>query len=457
MSLQAPAHAPPRALVLGAGVGSRLRPLTDEMPKCLVPVGGRPLLEYWLDALLAMGVRDIWINTHAHAESMREFITSFNARDAGVRLHECHEPVLLGSAGTITANPTVADNGADVLVIYADNLSTINLREMYAEHVNTAAEFTMALFDTPNPSACGIAELDGSGRIVAFEEKPQAPRSNLANAGIYVIAARIYREIAAMGKFDFGFDVIPHLLDRMHGYRHIGFHLDVGTPQAYQTACAAAPGLFASRGQDANGRRSAVFLDRDGTLIEHVHYLADPEQLRLVPGCAAALRRLRAAGFALIMASNQAAVGKGLMTMAALAQVNERLFGLLAGEGVCLDAAYACTKVGYSKDRSVVEHADRKPGPGMLLRGASTVRIALARSYMIGDMLSDALAGVNAGCRASLLIDADAGMPVDERASATHIVTTPSLMDAVDWILADAAGFSEIVGAADSIVTNQLR
>ena len=93
----------------------------------------------------------------------------------------------------------------------------------------------------------------------------------------------------------------------------------------------------------------------------------------------------------------------------------------------------------------------------MLLRGASTVRIALARSYMIGDMLSDALAGVNAGCRASLLIDADAGMPVDERASATHIVTTPSLMDAVDWILADAAGFSEIVGAADSIVTNQLR
>lgn len=427
------------ALILAAGVGSRLRPLTDRIPKCLVPIAGRPLLAYWIDALTRVGVRDIWINTHAHAEQVRALIAQYNRRDSGVRLQECHEPDLLGSAGTVAANPQIADGAGEVIVVYADNFSVLDLRSMLAAHSAHSAEFTMALFASPNPRSCGIAELDDQDRVVAFVEKPEVPRGNLANAGTYVVSAEVYREIAALRAFDFGFDVIPRYVGRMHGFRHTGYHVDVGTQETYQQACAAAADLLAPMGQTPDGRRRAVFLDRDGTLIEHVHYLNDPEQVRLVTDCGAVLRDLRDAGFAIVVITNQAAIGKGLLDSATLALIHERMFELLAAEGVTIDALYWCSEAGASRDRSVVEHPDRKPGPGMLLRGATELGLAVERSYMVGDMLSDVLAGDNAGCRASLLVDGGAGIDAHEEPVARRFPRVPGLSAAAAWILNDVS------------------
>lgn len=430
---------PTRALILAAGVGSRLRPLTDHIPKCLVPVAGRPLLTYWIEALTRIGVRDIWINTHAHAAQVRALIARYNGRNSGVRLHECHEPELLGSAGTVAANPQVADDAGEVFVVYADNFSLLDLRSMRAAHLANRADFTMALFESPDPRSCGIAEVDDRDRIVAFVEKPETPRSNLANAGIYVLAAEVYREIAGLGAFDFGFDVIPRYVGRMHGFRHTGYHIDVGTQESYRQACAAAEDLLAGTGQTPDGRRRAVFLDRDGTLIEHVHYLSDPAQVRLVAGCGRALRDLRDAGFAIVVVTNQAAIGKGLLDAGTLGRIHERMFELLENEGVTIDALYWCPEAGASRDRSVVEHPDRKPGPGLLLRGADELGLALERSYMVGDMLSDVLAGDNAGCRASLLVDGGAGVEAHEEDLARRFPSVPGLGAAAAWILDDAS------------------
>ena len=430
---------PTRALILAAGVGSRLRPLTDRIPKCLVPIAGRPLLAYWIEALMRVGVREIWINTHAHAEQVRALIAEYNGRNSGVRLHECHEPELLGSAGTVSVNPQVADGAGDVIVVYADNFSVLDLRSMLAAHAANRAEFTMALFASPNPRSCGIAELDDQDRVVAFVEKPETPRGNLANAGIYVLAAEVYREIAALCAFDLGFDVIPRYVGRMHGFRHAGYHVDVGTQDTYRQACAAAEDLLTRMGQTPDGRRRAVFLDRDGTLIEHVHYLNDPAQVRLVEGCGSALRALRDAGFAIVVITNQAAIGKGLLDAATLERIHERMFELLASEGVTIDALYWCPEAGASRDRSIIEHPDRKPGPGMLLRGASELGLALERSYMVGDMLSDVLAGHNAGCRASLLVDGGAGVEAHEEPLARRFPTVSGVGGAARWILEDVS------------------
>lgn len=231
-----------RALLLAGGLGTRLRPLTETLPKCLIPVGGRPILDYWMDALNRAGIGEALLNTHHHADQVRDYIADVNAR-GGVQLAEAYEPELLGSAGTVAANRDWATG--EVIVIYADNLSDIDLSAFLAFHRGHDAPVSMALFHAPVPENCGIATLDDSGRITAFTEKPEKPASDLANAGLYVLDAEIWREVADMGVFDFGFDVIPRLVGRMRGFAHDGYHLDIGTLPALEKANADAPGLFA--------------------------------------------------------------------------------------------------------------------------------------------------------------------------------------------------------------------
>lgn len=394
------------ALLLAAGLGTRLRPLTDRVPKCLVPIGGRPLVDYWVEALADAGVQRARINTHAHAEQVRSYLEAHNARGGVPVLEEAYEPELLGSAGTVAANPGLADGVDAVLVIYGDNFSDVDLSGLLAFHRGHGDPFTMLLFRAANPRACGIAELDGEGRVIDFVEKPAEPRSDLANAGVYVLTPEAYREIAGQGAFDLGFDVLPRFVGRMRGWRHPGYHRDIGTPEALERARIDAPGLVQVRRRRLGlPARPAVFLDRDGTLIEHVHYLRDPGEVRLLPGAPEALARLRDAGYALVLVTNQSAIGRGLLTVETLGEVHEAMARLLAEHDVALDAIFYCPEAPpRDGDRTAVDHPDRKPGPGMLLRAAAELGLDLGASWMIGDMISDALAGRNAGCRDSLLV-----------------------------------------------------
>lgn len=242
--MNAPAVPRTKALLLAAGLGTRLRPLTDTTPKCLVEIAGRPLLDYWFDALGQAGVHDVLINTHHLPGPVRRFLEQKNRQ--GFAVLESFEPALLGSAGTIAAHSGWADDAHDVLIIYADNLSDIDLAELLREHRRHGQPMTMLLFHAPDPRACGIASLDARQRIVGFEEKPAAPQSDLANAGVYAVTAAAWREIAAMTAFDIGFDVLPRFVGRMQGHLHNGYHRDIGTLAALDAAQQAAHTLLGS-------------------------------------------------------------------------------------------------------------------------------------------------------------------------------------------------------------------
>ena len=224
-----------KALLLAGGLGTRLRPLTLTVPKCLVPIGGKSLLDYWIDNLNDAGVETARINTHHLADEVRREIDVVNQRP-GLGLEEFFEPELLGSAGTVRANRDMADDADDILIIYSDNLSSINLGQFLTYHRAQQSPFTMLLFHAPNPSACGIAELDAQNTIVNFVEKPKQPTSDLANAGLYALTAEAYREIADMGGFDIGFDVLPKFIGRMKGFVHDGYHRDIGTLESLRQA-----------------------------------------------------------------------------------------------------------------------------------------------------------------------------------------------------------------------------
>src|SRR5262249_24725982 len=216
---------------------------TETIPKCLVPIAGRPLLDYWVECLVEAGIAEARINTHAHAERVRDYLESVNA-SGRLRLVEAHEPELLGSAGTVAANAELAEGAETVVILYADNLSDIDLRPLVAYHRRHDDPMTMVLFRAPDPRACGIVELDEQDRIVSFVEKPEQPKSDLANAGLYVLDAAAYRAIAAMGAFDLGFDVLPRFVGRMRGWVWGGYFRDIGTHAALaQARQAPAPAL----------------------------------------------------------------------------------------------------------------------------------------------------------------------------------------------------------------------
>jgi D-glycero-D-manno-heptose 1,7-bisphosphate phosphatase len=180
--------------------------------------------------------------------------------------------------------------------------------------------------------------------------------------------------------------------------------------------------------------RPAVFLDRDGTVIEHVHHLADPAKVALIPGAAEGIQLLQSHGFACVVVSNQSVVGMGLLTLEGLEEIHDVMHRMLADEKVKLDGVYFCPIAPASNDRSSIEHPDRKPGPGMLLRAARQMDLDVMRSWMIGDMQSDMLAGRNACCRGTILVRTGKGNELNPSDPAIDHVAD-NLLAAARWII----------------------
>ncbi len=232
-----------KAFLLAAGKGTRLRPYTDKIPKCLMPIGETPLLEIWIALLARHGVEKVLINTGHLAEQVHRFVDRARRRyTIGIEL--VHEPRLLGSGGTLWENRGFVAGERDFVIAYADNLTDIDLSRMMRHHRRfreRGGVLTMALFHAPDPKACGIATLGEEGRIVSFEEKPRHPAGDLANGGVYVASGAVFDFFptaphADDAVLDFGHHVLPRLAGRMFGYPVQGYLKDIGTVSAYREA-----------------------------------------------------------------------------------------------------------------------------------------------------------------------------------------------------------------------------
>jgi D-glycero-D-manno-heptose 1,7-bisphosphate phosphatase len=180
----------------------------------------------------------------------------------------------------------------------------------------------------------------------------------------------------------------------------------------------------------------AVFLDRDGTLIEERSYPKDPDQVQLLPGAAAAVRRLRSAGFACVVVTNQSGVGRGLLTEAQMHAVNDEMQRQLRAADIQLDGLYCCTLAPRTSDQTAIEHLDRKPGPGMLLRAARELQLDLEASWVVGDSVSDILAGRHAGCRGQILVRTGHDLAEALAFLGDGVPVLNDLAEAADFILA---------------------
>lgn len=223
-----------KAFLLAAGIGSRLRPLTDTVPKCMVPVGGRPMLDLWLDALAAAGVDEVLINLHHLPHVVSAYLAT---RPGTPAVRTVLEPVLLGSAGTLAANRSWIGNEESFLVCYADNLTDFDLRVLVDAHREHGPAATLAVFRSPTPWTGGVVELDGTGRVTGFTEKPSHPVSDLVNAGMYAFRSSVLGEIGPGRPSDIGFDLLPRLVGRARAVPVEGYFRDIGTIDSYRRAC----------------------------------------------------------------------------------------------------------------------------------------------------------------------------------------------------------------------------
>jgi mannose-1-phosphate guanylyltransferase len=225
-----------RALLLAAGAGTRLRPLTNTTPKCLVEIHGRPLLDYWLELVFAAGVERALINTHHLAEKVEAHVKGSPWRE---QVDLVHEPELLGTAGTLAANRRYFGAGP-FLVAHADNLTDVDVCWLIERHERrpSGCAVTMLAFHTDDPRSCGILELDEHEVVQRFHEKVEKPPGTLANAAVYIFEPEVAAYAESLGKpcIDLSTEVIPAFIGRILSAQHAGYHRDIGNPHSLERA-----------------------------------------------------------------------------------------------------------------------------------------------------------------------------------------------------------------------------
>jgi mannose-1-phosphate guanylyltransferase len=230
-----------KAFLLAAGNGTRLRPITDNIPKCLVPIKGMPMLAIWLELSKTLGITELLINLHAHTGVVRTFLQQCG--ECGVRVHVAEEEKLLGSAGTLRANRKWVEGEDLFWVFYADVLHRANLRAMLRLHRQRGLAATLGVYEVPDPSRCGIVTTNSQGVIENFVEKPTHPASNLAFSGLMIGTREVLDLIPEDVPADIGFHLLPKLKGQMLAFPIRDYLIDIGTLDNYQRAQATWPGL----------------------------------------------------------------------------------------------------------------------------------------------------------------------------------------------------------------------
>lgn len=239
-----------KALILAAGKGTRLKELTRDRPKPMLPIGDMPLLAHHIRWLREYGVTEVAMNLHHAPEVITGYFGSdefSSGEEYDVAIHYSYEATLLGTAGAAKRLQDFLDQ--TFVVVYGDVFTNLNLaRLQHAHHTprtphEAVPSMTLALYQVPNPTECGLVEIDAAGRVVRFVEKPAAHQvfTNLANAGIMLCEPSIFDWIPVATPYDFGHDLLPKLLEAQQllvGQEIAAeeYVIDIGTPAGYQRA-----------------------------------------------------------------------------------------------------------------------------------------------------------------------------------------------------------------------------
>jgi D,D-heptose 1,7-bisphosphate phosphatase len=416
------------AVILAGGKGSRLATRSNGLPKPLVPVAGKALLEYQFELLARHGVEQATLLCGFGAESIRDFCG--DGSRWGLHLKCIDETVPLGTAGAVIA--ALDELPDEFLVLYGDTMVNVDLRRFYLAHTASGAAATLFLHPNSHPQDSDLVESDEHGRVVAIHGYPHPENTllpNQVNAALYVLKAEALRQFAVPEKpLDFAKHVFPEMLRRnipLHGYRSGEYIKDAGTPDRLDQVEADLLSGTVQRGS-LDVKQPAIFLDRDGTINEEVSYITRPEQLKLIPGAAEAIRTLREAGYRIAVITNQPVIARGDCTTAELLRVHDHMEMELSREGAFLDGIFYCPHhpdKGFAGERAELKFNCncRKPDDGMVRQAERELNLDLSESWLIGDRTGDVQTAHNCNIRSVLLRTGIAGRDQRYKAAPDYI------------------------------------
>ena len=403
-------------LILAGGMGTRLLPLLGDLPKPMVQVGGKPVLEHQIELAKRYGFEDVLLLVGYRADKIQAYFNDGKRWGIGLRYHVESEP--LGTAGAVFG---AFDKLANCFVVmYGDTMLDVDLDRFWRFHQNKGSSATLAIHPNDHPHDSDLVEVGESDRIKAFHSPPHDPEKyhqNLVSAALYVMEKSSFAVWSGgLKKFDFVRELFPGMLHQglpLFGYRTREYVKDMGTPERLaQVESDCQSGKI--RSLSLTRLCPAAFLDRDGTLNLEVNRVKHPDQLRLLPGVGEAVRRLNTAGVLAVVITNQPVVARGDVSEDQLRVIHNKLEALLGEHGAYLDGIYWCPHhphAGFPGERSELKIACecRKPGTALVSRAAAELGIDLSRSCLIGDSTTDIRTARNAGLRSIIVRTGHAG------------------------------------------------
>lgn len=418
-----------KVFIMAGGKGTRISSVAKDIPKPMIKIDGKPVLEHEIECLREQGFNDIIISVSHLGEIIIDYfgdgnkISPVTGKKFGVNIEYFYEEIPLGNAGALfKLKDKLTD---DFLLLNADAIFDIDFVRFAEYHKQHGGLVTLFTHPNSHPFDSGLIVADANGMVEKWitkeEIRPEFYR-NRVNAGLHIISSKLLDQANIDPELigTIGEDGIPIKIDldrqllkplagtgKMFCYDSPEYVKDMGTPERYQSVCSDfKEGRVSAR--NLRNKQKAIFLDRDGTLNKYVGFLNDIKQFELIDGVEEAIKKINSSGYLAIVITNQPVIARGELTFKGLQEIHDKMETLLGLRGSYLDAIYFCPHhpdSGYEGEvKELKKVCDcRKPKPGMLLQAAKDFNIDLNNSWMIGDSENDIMAGQAVGCKTILL------------------------------------------------------
>lgn len=400
-----------KVVIMAGGKGSRISSVSKDIPKPMIKINDKPVLEHEIELLKAQGFNDFILTVGYRKEIIIDYfgdgsnISPITNQPFGVNIKYYIEEEPLGNAGALFKLKNILVD--DFLLINGDIMFDIDFHRFITFHKDHNGLVTLFTHPNSHPYDSGLIITDGDEVVTQWlekdEERPTYYR-NRVNAGLHIINPVIINNSVSWKKIDLDKHLLKPLAGtgKMFCYNSSEYVKDMGTPERYYTVCSDYnSGIINSK--NLKNKQKAIFLDRDGTLNKYVGFLKNTNELELIEGVGEAIKQINNSGYLAIVVTNQPVIARGELNFEDLELIHNKLETLLGYQHAYLDAIYYCPHhpcKGYEGERKElkIKCKCRKPNPGMLLKAASDFNIDLKQSWIVGDSENDIKAGKSAGC-----------------------------------------------------------
>ncbi len=397
-----------KVVIMAGGKGTRISSIANDIPKPMIKIGNKPILEHEINCLKQQGFTDIIITVSHLSNIIMDYFK--DGKEFGVNIEYYVEKIPLGNAGALFKLKDKLND--DFLLLNADALFNIDFNRFVKYHQNKKALVTLFTHPNDHPYDSGLIIVDEENQVVNWltkeEKRPQWYR-NIVNAGLHIISPKILKRKIDKERIDLDRDLLKPLVGKgiMYSYNSPEYVKDMGTPDRYYQVC---DDFISGKILKKNlmNKQKAIFLDRDGTINKYVGFLKDIEQFELLENVAKAIKLINNSEYLAIVITNQPVIARGEVTYEELFQIHEKMETLLGNEGAYLNNIYFCPHhpdsgfVGEIKELKIQCNC-RKPNIGMIMHAQKDFNIDLEKSWIIGDSENDILTGIKAGCNTAYI------------------------------------------------------